>query len=88
VAQRPAETIRISISDTVSDENKVKQLYQAVLRIKKADSGEAAISYGQFVNYIANKTRSIREKSGCTAVAFTLALDEDAIRFTAAPDGG
>lgn len=84
-ASRPVESVRISISDAAADETEVKALYDALLRIK-GDSGETPLSYDQFARYIANKTRSIREKHGCASVAFTLAVDENAIRFTAAAE--
>lgn len=84
--QSPAEKVRISISDPKAEEEKVRFLYDALLRTKKSDSAETPISYAQFAKYIANQTRGIREKYGCSAVAFTIALEEDAIRFTAAAD--
>jgi len=80
------ETVRISISDPKSEEDKIRVLYDVLLRIKGTDSGEAPIPYTQFLKYITTKTRSIREKYSCHTVAFTLALDEDAIRFTAAAE--
>jgi len=85
-ANAPVETVRISISDPRNEEGKVRLLYDAMLRIKGAKSGETPISYSQFIKYIASQTKGIREKYRCTAVVFTLALEEDAIRFTAAAD--
>ncbi|MBP1625395.1 MAG: hypothetical protein H6Q07_3417 [Acidobacteria bacterium] len=85
-AKAPVETVRITISDPSSEEGKVRLLYEAMLRIKGAKSRETPISYPQFVRYIATQTRGIREKYRCSAVVFTLALEENAIRFTAAAD--
>jgi len=85
-AKPPVETVRISISDPKSEEEKVRLLYDALLRIKGTESGETPISYAQFAKYIATQTHGIREKYGCSAVAFTIALEEDAIRFKAAAD--
>jgi hypothetical protein len=85
-AKSPTEAVRISITDPKNEEDKVRLLYDALLRIKKTESGEPPISYAQFAKYIANQTRGIREKYQCSAVAFTIALDEDAIRFTAAAE--
>ena len=85
-AKASVETVRISISNPSSEEGKVRLLYDAMLRIKGAKSRETPISYPQFVRYIATQTRGIREKYGCAAVVFTLALEENAIRFTAAAD--
>lgn len=81
--EHPAETIRISIADPKTEEEKVRQLYEALVRIQGSDKQETQLSYPQFAKYIATQTRGIREKYGCPQVAFTIALEEDAIRFTA-----
>ena len=86
LATPPAEAVRISISDPKAEEEKVRQLYDALLRIRKPDSGDTPIPYPQFAKYIATQTRGIRERCQCSAVAFTIALEEDSIRFTAAAD--
>jgi len=85
-AKTPKEAIRISISDPKAEETKVQQLYDALLRIKGQESQQAPISYQQFAKYIATQTSGIQKKYGCMKVAFTISLDEDAIRFTAAAE--
>ncbi len=82
----PAKAICISISDPKTEEEKVRQLYDALVSIKSKESQSAPISYQQFAKYIATQTLGIQKKHGCTKVAFTIALDEDAIRFTAAAE--
>ena len=84
--QTPVEAVRISISDPKREEEKVKLLYNALLRVRKGESGETPISYAQFAKYISTQARGIQEKYGCAAVAFTIALEEDSIRFTASAD--
>jgi hypothetical protein len=79
----PASTVRISISDPKAEEEKVRELYEALLKIKGTEKQETQLSYPQFVKYIATQTQSIREKFGCSNVAFTIALEDEAIRFTA-----
>ena len=79
----PVETVRISIADPKAEEEKVRLLYAGLLRIKRKDTQESPISYQQFAKYIADQTQSIRARHNCSAVAFTIALEEDAIRFTA-----
>ncbi len=86
LSEPPGKAVRISISDPKSEEEKVRQLYSALLHAKKSEPGETPISYSQFAKYIATQTRGIREKYHCSAVAFTIALEEDSIRFTAAAD--
>jgi hypothetical protein len=78
-----AATVRISISDPKAEEEKVRKLYEALLKIKGTEKQATQLSYPQFVKYIATQTQSIREKSGCSNVAFTIALEDEAIRFTA-----
>ncbi len=82
-AETKAEAIRITISDPKAEEDKVRQLYDALVRIKSKESEQAPISYQQFSRYIATQTQGIQKRHGCTRVAFTIALDEDSIRFTA-----
>jgi hypothetical protein len=85
-AGTPAKAVCISISDPKVEEEKVRQLYDALIRLKSKESKQAPISYQQFAKYIASQTSGIQKKHGCAKVAFTVALDEDAIRFTAAAD--
>jgi hypothetical protein len=83
---RARETVCISISDPKAEEEKVRALYETLMRIRATNAQEEPPSYQQFASYIAKQTYSIREKYGCSKVAFTVALDEDAIRFTAAAE--
>ncbi len=82
---RPASSVlRISISDPAAEENKVRQLYEALLKMKgKTAATEASLPYHQFAGYIAKQTRSIKERYLCPSVLFTVVLEEDALRFTA-----
>jgi hypothetical protein len=82
----PAEAIRISISDPKVEEEKVRQLYDVLMHLKRKDTQETPISYPQFAKYIATQTLGLRKRYGCARVAFTIALDEDSLRFTAAAD--
>jgi hypothetical protein len=82
----PAESIRVSLSDPKTEQEKIRQLYDALLRIKRTDGHESSVSYNQFAKYVTKQTQSIQKKYGCSRVAFTIALDEDAIRFTAAAE--
>jgi hypothetical protein len=85
-ANPSAQAFRVSISDPKKEEEKILQLYDALLRIKRADTKDTPLSYLQFAKYVELQTRSIRERQHCVSVAFTIALEEDAIRFTAAAE--
>jgi len=80
----PMEAVRISISDPKTEEKKVRLLYDALLRMKKADSQETPLSYQQFAKYIATQTLCIQEKYGCSTVACFILVGVDAKRFKAA----
>jgi len=80
------EAVRISLADPKEEEEKVRLLYDALLRIKGPHAKETPPSYPQFAKYIATQTCGIRKKYGCSKVAFTIALEEGAIRFTAAAE--
>jgi hypothetical protein len=86
ISQNPSFTtgiVRISIADPKTEEDKVRKLYEALLQIKGIEKQKTLFSYPQFAEYLAIQTRCIREKYGCTKVAFTIALENGAIRFTA-----
>jgi len=85
-SKAPAEKIRISISDPKVEEEKVRKLYDVLVHLKRKETKEAPLSYQQFARYIESQTLGLRKKYGCARVAFTIALDEDAVRFTAAAD--
>jgi hypothetical protein len=78
--------VRISISDPEVEEQKIRQLYNEFIRIKGDETNESPLPYRQFAKYITTQTRSIRERHNCSAVAFSIALEEDVIRFTAAAE--
>ena len=83
-AELPMEAVRISISDPEAEKEKVQQLYDALLRIREKHAKDSpSISYEQFATFITTQILGIRGKQGCTRVAFAIALEEDAIRFTA-----
>ncbi len=85
-AQEPAEKISVSFTDPEKEEEKVRQLYDALLRMRGRDSKHSPpLSYQQFTLYIVRQARGIRDRLGCASVEFTLALQEDAIRFIAKP---
>jgi hypothetical protein len=85
-AETQREHIRISISDPIREKEKVRELYDALRRLHRTDSKELPASYRQFTKYIAEQTSRIREENGCARVAFTIAVEEDAIRFIAAAE--
>ena len=81
------EGVRISITDPGAEKDKVKRLYETFVRAKKGvNSGETPVSFQQFAKYIATQTDKIRNKSGCVSVAYSVAMKEGAVRFTAAAE--
>jgi hypothetical protein len=86
ISKAPTIPVRITISDPEAEEQKIRQLYNELIRIKGGNKNESPLPYQQFVKYIITQTQSIRERHNCSAVAFAIALEEDAIRFTAAAE--
>jgi hypothetical protein len=76
--------IHVSLTDPVMEEGKVRQLYEGLVRMRGTRAQEALrITYPQFAKYITNQTRDIRDRFKCSSVMFTVALEDDAIKFTA-----
>jgi len=89
-APEPAKTdfspvgIRVSIADPQLEEDKVKELYNTLLRIAGGEAREPPrITFEQFSEYIARQTHTIRRKYGCSSVIFSIGLEENSIKFIA-----
>jgi hypothetical protein len=82
----PEEKLRLSLSDPNEEEDKIKSLYDALLHHNQKHPGKLSFSYQQFSRFLAEQTRNIRKKHGCTRVTYSVVLDGDVIRFTAAAD--
>lgn len=77
----------ISICDPMADADKVRQLYDELLRLRHDHAKKPPdVSYEQFSEYIASQTRSIKKKCKCASVTFRIALEEKSIKFTAKAD--
>jgi hypothetical protein len=86
-ANLPPTEIQVSITNPEKEEDKVRQLYDALLQIRKKQSADTpGLSFERFVKYISNQTDGIRVKYGCASVLFKIRLEENAIRFTAAAE--
>lgn len=81
-AAHPA-SLTVSIAEPDLEEEKIRQLYEALIGMRGKHPEAPDLSYRQFATYVANQTRTIRGKCGCLGVVFTVALEHDAIRFTA-----
>jgi hypothetical protein len=78
------ERFQIAIEDPNAEPEKVRDLYDALIQIGGTRAQNAPRpSFEQFSTYIANQTQTIRRKFNCSAVVFTLALEEDTIKFRA-----
>ncbi len=85
--ESPGTGIQISIGDPDAESDKIHVLYEELLRIRGRNTKEPpGISFRQFTDYIVSQTRSIRNKNHCPSVIFRIAIEEDAIKFTAKPD--
>lgn len=83
---RSKEALCICLSDPESEKDKVKNLYDTLLRLKTENTDGPPVSYKQFARYIAKQTHHIQTQYGCTRVSYTIALEGGAVRFTAAAE--
>ncbi|MBP1597618.1 MAG: hypothetical protein H6Q05_2995 [Acidobacteria bacterium] len=79
--------VQVSISAPEREGEKVYRLYEELLRLKGSDTKESAtLSFERFADYVAEHTRSIQRKYHCATVIFRIALEDNAIKFTARAD--
>ena len=85
-SQQSGETM-ISIANPESDQNEVRRLYEALTKLRGDRAGAPPLMpYSQFAQYIAAQTQRLKQKSGCSSVLFTLAVEGDSVKFTAKPE--
>jgi len=89
-AKAKQETVPILIKTTFScaDANKdvemVKNLYKALIEAKtKCGEPIADLSFPKFHRLIASKADSLKERSGCELVSFSVAVEEGRVSFKA-----
>lgn len=80
------EKFRISLSNPKSEGDKIRRLYDALVHYKKMNSEDLQLAYPQFEKYIAAQTHNIRKDKGCSCVTYTVSLEGDIVRFTAAAE--
>jgi hypothetical protein len=82
-----SDTVQICIEDPSAEGQKIRHLYEAVIRMTGKHTEEAAaFTYQQFARYVANQTQTIQDKYGCTSVRFTVSLEGDTLKFKARAD--
>ncbi|MBN2242148.1 MAG: hypothetical protein JW793_05620 [Acidobacteria bacterium] len=85
--RRPPQPFRIRITDPTAEEDKIRNLYDALTRFnKETHAKETPVPFLQFAKRIAAQTHAIRNKHGCAGVAYIVAVEEGAVRFTAAAE--
>ena len=84
IAETPG--LRISITDPVNEEAKVRELYEYFLKVQGDKEQKPSMPYPQFARYIATKARDLRDKHGSASVVFQIWLEEDKLKFTARAD--
>ncbi len=85
--EAPEKEFRISIASPETDLDGIRRLYDAVNRLRGSKAGAPPkMPFSQFAEYIGGQTLKIRQKSGCTSVQFSLAVEGDSVKFTAKPE--
>jgi hypothetical protein len=78
-----APGLRVSFTDPVNEEAKVRQLYDYFLKVQGDKEQKPIMPYQQFARYIETKARDLRKKHGSASVVFQISLDDDKLKFTA-----
>ena len=79
--------VQVSIGDPDAESGKIQCLYDELLRIRGENAKESpGISYQQFTNYIASQTQGIKTRYRCSSVVFRIAVEANAVKFTARAD--
>jgi len=86
--QAPGREVQVTISNPDLEEDKIRKLYERLLEIATRNAKQTPISYPQFLKYVSAQAKSIQQKFGCSAVVFNVALEQDAVKFTARAKGG
>jgi len=87
-AQPPARECQVSIADPEAEPERVKELYQGLLALRKGDpAGAPSLSLDRFARYISRQTQELRARYECSRVTFTVVVEDAAVRFRARPDG-
>jgi len=86
-AEPPRREYQVSIADPEAEKERVKELYQGLLALRRGDPAEASsIPFDRFAKYIADQTRKLRTRYECSRVVFTVAIEDASVRFRARPD--
>jgi hypothetical protein len=75
--------MRIVCSDPDREQAKVDQLLQALVTAKQ-HAGERIddIDPARFQNFVREKTRQLKQETGCDSVQFSVTVEEGRVRFT------
>ncbi len=71
--------------DPTSENDTFKAFYDTYVEARRRQGGGSDVSYSTFLRLIAQKTATIKEKSGCDQVAYSIVLKEGAVALRASP---
>jgi len=87
-SEEKSSEVQIMIADVCVEADKVRRLYDELLRMRGSANDAPKVSFQQFEQYIAHQIRGIRKKCQCAGVTFRIALENKAIKFTAKANNG
>jgi hypothetical protein len=73
--------------DPTSEDDAFKNFYDRYVEARQGSGSGSEVSYSTFLKLIAQKTESIKERSGCDQVSYSIVLKEGAVTLKAAPVG-
>ncbi len=71
--------------DPTSENDTFKTFYDNYVEARRTQGAGSDVSYSTFLRLIAQKTATIKEKSGCDQVSYSIVLKEGAVALRASP---
>jgi hypothetical protein len=84
----PAESVvfKSRFKDPTHEGDAFKTFYDRYVEARKSlGNGASGVSYAAFLKQIAQKTESIKAKSGCGSVSYSIVIKDGAVTLRAAP---
>ncbi|NWG12895.1 MAG: hypothetical protein HXY20_05090 [Acidobacteria bacterium] len=82
----PKPVVTVVISDPAAETQNVRKLYQSLVQMNKTCQPDSpTVSFERFASYLTRQTEELQKKYDCSCVVFTLAIQDDSVRFMARP---
>ena len=78
-----SEEYRLAVSDPLHEPEKVHQLYRTLVEAKQQAGEKADVNFEQFHKFVRQKTEELKQKMGCQAVEYVVAVEKGQVKLKA-----